>query len=135
MSKSISVFGILLVLMTVIDLIWLGVVATPFYRQHLGFLMNDTLQLLPGVLFYLLYCIGLFVFVVEPLRSSASLGEIFLRGLLFGLICYATYDLTNQATIKNWPLIVTVVDMTWGAVVGGTVSLATVMVARFLKIG
>lgn len=106
----------------VIDFIWLSSVANKFYAKHLGYLMKPNVNFIAAGLFYLLFVAGLIVFCVLPALRKDSWTQALLLGALLGLISYATYDLTNQATIKDWPLIVTVVDMVWGTVLGATVS-------------
>jgi uncharacterized membrane protein len=110
-----------------LDLLWMGVVARQFYTKHLGYLFKPNFDLVAGVLFYLLFCVGLLVFVIRPAqRESHSLLKSMSLGFLFGLVAYSAYDLTNHATIKGWPLIVTVVDMLWGG------ALSAISVGTFL---
>ena len=99
-----------------IDMVWLGLVARTFYRNYLGFLMTPTINWIAAVLFYLLFILGILVFVVVPGLQENSLKSTLLRAALFGLVTYATYDLTNLATVKNWPVLITVIDMAWGTV-------------------
>jgi len=105
-----------------IDAVWLTVVARGFYRKHLGFLLTDRPNWWAAVSFYLLFVAGLLVFAIVPGLQVDSLRRGLLLGAFFGLIAYATYDLTNLATVKNWPWIVTVVDMAWGAFLAASVS-------------
>lgn len=114
----------------ILDGLWLGLVARNFYKNHIGFLMSESPQWWAAIVFYLLYIGALSYFVVTP-HASDSLLRIFLIGAFFGLVAYATYDLTNQAVVKNWPLIVTVVDLAWGALLSGAVSVVAVMIVRF----
>lgn len=97
-----------------IDIIWLGLVASTFYRKYLGFLMAPTPNWSVTILFYLLYAAGILVFVVLPGLKVNSLKITLLRAALFGFITYATYDLTNLATLENWPVLLSIVDMLWG---------------------
>ncbi len=102
------------------DAVWLGIVAKGFYRRALGSLMADKVSLLPAALFYLAYPAGLVIFVLYPAFGagpSRPLLPFVISGGLFGLFCYGTYDLVNQATLKGWPWRLTVVDMAWGTVV------------------
>ncbi len=116
----------------VIDMIWLGVVAKGFYRRHLGSLMGPKVNWISAMLFYLLFIVGLLVFVIRPaLQAGVPLNALF-YGALLGLISYATYDLTNLATIKDWPLVVTVVDLIWGTVLGGVVCYVSALLGRAL---
>jgi uncharacterized membrane protein len=115
-----------------VDMVWLGLVARTFYREHLGFLMAPSPNWAAAIVFYLLFIVGILVFVVLPGLQVNSLPTTLLRAALFGLITYATYDLTNLATIKDWPVIVTVVDLIWGTVLSVIVSLAGFMAGRWL---
>jgi uncharacterized membrane protein len=115
-----------------IDMFWLGLVARTFYRKHLGFLMAPNPNWLAAIIFYLLFIVGILVFVVLPGLESGSLRDTLLRAALFGLITYATYDLTNLATLKDWPIIITVVDMIWGTVLSVMVSYASFVIGRWL---
>lgn len=112
-----------------IDAVWLGVIARGFYRTHLGFLMADTVQWWAAAVFYVIFAAGLLVFVVQP-NLSAPLLRVVLLGAFFGLAMYATYDLTNQATVRSWPLIVTIVDLVWGAFLSGLVAVIAVRILR-----
>jgi uncharacterized membrane protein len=106
-----------------IDMIWLGLVARTFYRKYLGFLLAPSTNWLAAIIFYLLFIVGILVFVVLPGLENNSLKTTLLRAALFGLVSYATYDLTNLATVKNWPMIVSIVDIAWGIVLSVLVSL------------
>jgi uncharacterized membrane protein len=110
----IKLYFVTLAAFLAIDLVWLGLVARTFYRKYLDWLMAANPNWLAAVVFYLLFVVGILVFVVVPGVKENSLRSTLLRGALFGLIAYATYDLTNLATVKDWPLTVTVVDMLWG---------------------
>lgn len=105
-----------------IDVVWLAVVARKFYRERLGFLLADAPNWWAAATFYLLFVAGLLVFAILPGLQAGSAWRALLLGAFFGLIAYATYDLTNQATVKNWPLAVTLVDLAWGAVLSACVS-------------
>ncbi len=105
-----------------VDMIWLGLVARSFYKKQLGFLLSPEINWPAAIIFYLLFVAGILVFVVLPGLKEDSLQTTILRAALFGLVTYATYDLTNLATVKDWPLIVTVVDLAWGAVLSMAVS-------------
>lgn len=105
-----------------IDLIWIGLVAKNFYQKHIGFIMADKFSITPAIIFYALYAFGIMYFVVNPALASKSLSSAAFRGALLGLLAYGAYDLTNQATLANWPLKVTIVDMLWGMVVTALVS-------------
>jgi uncharacterized membrane protein len=130
--QSLALYLITLAVFFLVDMVWLGVVAKAFYRRHLGSMLSPKVNLAAAILFYLLFIAGLLVFVIKPaLVSGEPLKALFL-GALFGLISYATYDLTNLATLKDWPLVVTVVDLIWGSVLGGAVSFISVLIGRSL---
>ncbi len=113
-----------------LDLVWLGLVSKKFYARQIGFLMKTDISWLPAVIFYLLFTFGLVVFIIAPSLEKGSLTYALLYGALFGLITYATYDLTNLATLKGWPILVTIVDLLWGTAVSALVSLITFLLAN-----
>ena len=129
----IKLFLIALPVFFIIDMAWLGLVAKKFYDQHLGFLMKPDITWYAAIIFYLLFITGLVTFVISPAVEKHSWSHAILFGALFGLITYSTYDLTNLATIKDWPVIVTVVDLIWGIVLSASVSIITYLIAN--KIG
>lgn len=97
-----------------IDMLWLGLVARSFYQQYLSFLMAPSPNWFVVMFFYLLFIIGLLIFVIIPGLEANSLKSTLLKAALYGLITYATYDLTNLATLKDWPELLSIVDMLWG---------------------
>ena len=106
----------------VIDLVWLGLIAKAFYRRELGGLMANPINLPAAVVFYLIFPIGLVIFAVHPaLGSITRAGQL---GAMFGFFAYATYDLTNLATLKNWSTKLALVDMAWGTVLGSVCAAA-----------
>ena len=122
MTYYIKLYIAVLVAFFAIDMLWLGLLARTFYRKHLGYIMAPSPNWPAAIIFYLLFLVGLLVFVVHPGLESGSLKTTLLRAALYGLITYATYDLTNQATLKDWPVVVTVVDMAWGVFLSVAVS-------------
>jgi uncharacterized membrane protein len=111
-----------------IDLVWLGLIAKKFYGQQLGYLMKTEINFAAAGLFYLLFVVGLVIFSILPaIEKNSWLQAVFL-GALLGFISYATYDLTNLATIKDWPFVVTIVDIAWGAFLGASVSLISYLI-------
>ena len=125
----IKLYAIALPVFFVIDMVWLGLVANNFYKNQIGFLMKSDINWTAAILFYLLFIVGLVLFVIEPAVEKGSWMYALLFGALFGLITYATYDLTNLATLKDWPLLVTIVDLAWGAALGMLVSVFTYFIA------
>jgi len=104
------------------DLLWLGVIAKDFYFSRIGDLLLTPPNWYAAVAFYALFLLGLTFFVIHPGVTAGSLTKVLLTGAFFGLIAYATYDLTSLATLKNWSLTLTLVDMAWGAFLCAAVS-------------
>lgn len=128
-----KLYAIALPVFFAIDMVWLGLVAKDFYRAQIGSLMKIDINWIAGITFYLLFIVGLVFFVIAPAVERGSWLYALSIGAFFGLITYATYDLTNLATLKDWPLAVTFVDMAWGSLLGASVSIATYFIAT--KIG
>ena len=119
--------------MTVLDAVWLGFIAPAFYKKHIGFIMTDKPDWVSAIAFYLIFILGVTIFVVYPgWKNEDSLAKVGLLGALLGLVTYATYDLTNQATLKNWPHIVTFVDLLWGTLLTASVSVVAVLILKTL---
>ena len=128
----IKLYLVTLVAFFAIDIIWLGLVARRFYGKYLGYLMAPNTKWLAAIIFYLLFIAGLLVFVVLPGLQAGSLSKTLLLAAFFGLVTYATYDLTNLATIKDWPILITVVDLAWGTALSVLVSLVSFLAGRLL---
>ncbi len=117
--------------MAVLDGLWLGLVARDLYRRHLGFLMAEQVNWPAAGVFYLTYAAGLAFFVVQPGVESGSAITALWRGAAFGFVAYATYDLTNLATLRGWPVPITLVDLAWGTILSAAVgAVATFAVLR-----
>ncbi len=130
MLKFIQIYLVVLAAFFVIDMIWLGLVAKKFYREQLGFLMGAKVYWPAAIIFYLLFIVGLVFFVVYPAIEQGSWFYALWTGAFFGLICYATYDLTNLATLKDWPLKVTMVDLAWGSALSGVLGIIGFLYGR-----
>jgi uncharacterized membrane protein len=115
-----------------IDMLWLAVVARNFYKQHLHALLSPHVNWPAALLFYSLFIAGILFFAVRPGLEAHSLAKACLLGALFGFFTYATYDLTNLATLRDWPLLVTVVDMAWGTILCTVVSGAAYLIGMRL---
>jgi uncharacterized membrane protein len=107
-----------------LDMIWLGAVAKHFYRQHIGGLLRPEVNWPGAIIFYLIFIAGIEYFAIVPSATKGSAPQALLAGALFGFVTYATYDLTNYATMKDFPLIVVIVDMAWGTVLSCAVTAA-----------
>jgi len=132
MRYYIKLYFITLIAFLAIDMVWLGLVARTVYQKYLGFLLAPSTNWIAAVLFYLLFILGILVFVVVPGLRANSLKATLLRAALFGLITYATYDLTNLATVINWPVLITMIDMAWGTALSVLVSYISFMVGKRL---
>lgn len=120
----------ILIAFGIFDAIWLSQVAIALYRPVLGDMMIEQIRILPAVVFYLSFPIGLVVFAVMPAVRDGSFVTAFGAGALLGALCYATYDLTNYATVKTWTLQVTLIDIAYGAVVAGICSSLAYLVVQ-----
>ncbi len=116
----------------IIDLIWLGVVAKGFYQKNLKTFLSPDVNWTAAIIFYLIYIVGILVFAVLPGVAKDSLRHAALWGALFGFFTYATYDLTNLALLKNWPLNIVIVDILWGMVLCAVVATLSFYIAKWL---
>lgn len=125
-----TLYAISVPIFLLIDLLWLGVIASSFYRDKIGHLMEINWP--AAIVFYLVFLVGLTFFAMFPALENGGWKYALLYGALFGFFTYATYDLTNLATLKDWPLSLTIVDMMWGSVLGASVAALTVFIYSFL---
>lgn len=130
MIKYIVLYAVALVIFFAMDLTWLGLIAKNLYKDKLGFIMSDKINWVAAIIFYLLFIGGIMYFAIIPGIESGSLVTTLIKGALLGGLCYATYDLTNMATIANWPLSIVVIDIVWGMVLTATCAVGTYLVAQ-----
>ena len=123
MIRYIACYAATLIVMVALDLLWLGVIAKPLYQQGIGHLMAASPNVAVAILFYAVFPLGLMVFALVPHESAAEWRKTLVAAALFGLFTYATYDLTNLATLKDWPVRLSIFDILWGVFVS-TVSAA-----------
>ncbi len=116
-----------------IDLVWLGLMNSRFYKPHLAGLMSVKVNWLPAILFYVIFIVWMLVLVVSPAVDKGSWVRAMLTGGLLGMVAYATYDFSNLATLKNWPAIFTVVDTAWGTALSAAVASASYLIVRALS--
>jgi uncharacterized membrane protein len=128
-ARALGTYAITLLIFFAIDLVWLGVVAKSFYRQHIGHLMSPEVNWGAAALFYLVYIAGIVLFAIKPALEIGSGTRALAYGAAFGFMAYATYDLTNQATMKDWPALVTVIDLAWGTVLTAAVAFLSYQVS------
>ncbi len=116
-----------------IDIMWLGVVAKKFYRNHLGFILSPEVNWWAAISFYMIYIAGIIIFAVVPALEKESLTKALLWGCMYGFFTYATYDLTNMATIKNWPFKVVMVDIIWGVFLCSMVATISFFIGKWIS--
>lgn len=133
MIRYVWTYGATLIAFLAIDMIWLGLIAKNFYRDQLGTLMLDRPSLAVGLGFYLIFAVGIVVFAVEPGLREGNWRTTALLGALLGLIAYGTYDLTNLATLRNWPVAMSFVDMAWGTVLTASSALVGFWVGGYFS--
>lgn len=115
-----------------IDMVWLGFIAKDMYRKYLGSLLSDKVNWSAAIIFYLIYIVGIFIFVINPAIEKQTVWRAIVLGAFFGFISYATYDLTNYATLKGFPLNIVFIDLAWGAVLTSIVSLVGYHIVKFI---
>lgn len=126
-------FGVAFGVFMIIDLIWLGVVAKKLYAKYLGYIMTDQINWVAAVLFYIIFVAGMLFFVINPALKDNSLMVALGVGALYGFLTYATYDLTNLATLKDWPLTITVIDLVWGTTLSALTSTISFLILQRLN--
>ena len=117
MLRFFAAYAATAIVMISIDLVWLGFIAKPLYQQGIGHLLSERPNIPVAIIFYALFALGLVIFAVAPNDSPERWGKALLCAALFGFFAYATYDLTNLATLKDWPIGLSLIDMAWGTVV------------------
>jgi uncharacterized membrane protein len=124
MNKHLAAYGAATLTLLALDGVWLGWLARDFYQQGLGHLMADSPRWLPALLFYAMYPLGLLYFALLPSSADTRWTWALRRGVLLGMFAYGTYDLSNWATLRDWPALVSLVDVAWGALASGLAALA-----------
>ena len=117
-----------------IDFIWLNFIAKNIYATKIGHLLAENPRLFPALIFYLVFIVGVIIFAVLPGYEAQNIWKTVMLGALFGLLTYSTYDLTNLATLKNWPVSVTIIDLIWGTSISTVTSVAGYYIAMALKL-
>lgn len=134
LNLFLKLYGLSFVSLVGIDFLWLTKVAPNLYKSNIGHLTADNPNLLSASLFYLIYIVGLVVFVIHPAFEKSSISSALMHGALFGLVAYSTFDLTSMAVFKNWPAKITVIDLLWGTILtAGVCTLATYLALRLIK--
>lgn len=130
----ILIFFITFVVFMGVDLIWLGVVAKNLYKKHLGFAMAEKPNWIAALIFYVLFIIGMINFAIFPALYSANVRMAIQNGALYGFFTYMTYDLTNLATLKDWPVKIVVIDIMWGTLLSTAVSFISFVIVNSMRI-
>lgn len=125
-----KIYLVAVLIFFVIDLIWLGVIGKGIYQKYMGHLMRETPNWPVAIIFYLLFIVGLVVFVIHPALDAKSLNYALIYGAMFGFFTYMTFDLTSLAVLKGWSWEIVVIDIIWGTVLSTSVSAATFLIAR-----
>ena len=133
MKTIMTAYAAAAVTMLGMDAVWLSISADLLYRPLLGDILLPGFRPIPAILFYVLYVVGIVIFAIKPALETGRWSGAAAKGALFGFFCYATYDLTNQATLKTWPATVTIIDMGWGTFL--TACVATVGYVAASKLG
>lgn len=124
MTKYLSAYLATALVMLAIDMLWLGVIAKPMYQQGLGHLMAERPNLMAAAAFYVLYALGLLMFAIVPQATDAGWLKTAATAAIFGFVAYATYDLSNLATLRGWPVGLSLIDMVWGALLSAVAATA-----------
>lgn len=130
MPAFLTLFLTALPIALVIDLLWIGVVANRFYRDSLGELFAPNVNWVAALIFYAIFIAALTFFAIMPAIEAGSVWRAVMLGAFLGLTAYATYDLTNLAVIRNWPVFMSLVDMLWGTVMSASIAGITYLVAK-----
>lgn len=128
----IKIYLVTFIVFFVIDIIWLGFVAKKIYRDNLGDLMADKTNWVAAIIFYAIFIGGLIFFAINPALQKDSWTYALSVGALFGFMCYATYDMTNLATLKGWPLKITIIDIIWGTVLNGLTLVVSFFIIKLI---
>ncbi|MBI9059974.1 MAG: DUF2177 family protein [Labilibaculum sp.] len=132
--KSILISYLLtFIVFLMVDLLWLGIIAKNLYQKHLGDLLSDKVNWTAAFIFYFIYVAGISIFAIYPAIQKGSAFNAILMGALFGLFTYATYDLTNLATLKDWPISIVFIDILWGIILSASVSLSGFYIVKWVN--
>jgi len=131
--KSILISYLLtFIVFLMIDMLWLGVIAKTIYQKYLGNFLTDNVNWTAAIIFYFIFVAGISIFAIYPAVNKGSVYHALYMGALFGFFTYATYDLTNLATLKGWPLPIVIIDIIWGSVLSAIVSLSGYCIVKWL---
>jgi uncharacterized membrane protein len=132
MLKYLGYFGVTFAVFMAIDLVWLGVVAKNLYQEYLGYIMAKQVNWAAAVIFYIIFIVGALYFVILPALDTGDVTRLVISAMLYGFVTYATYDLTNLATLADWPLKITLIDLIWGTSLSTLTSVISYFAIRSL---
>ena len=132
LAKLIVSYFLTAIVFFAIDMTWLGFIAKDFYRKYLGGFLSDTVNWPAAFIFYFIFIIGIIIFCIMPAIEKQSVSKAIVMGALFGFFTYATYDLTNLATLRNWPLTIVLVDIIWGMFLTAMVSITGFYITKWI---
>jgi uncharacterized membrane protein len=133
LTKLLISYALTFVVFFIVDMAWLGLIAKDLYKKYLGDFLSEQVNWTAAVVFYLLFIVGVFIFAIMPSVEKNSLASAITLGALFGFFTYATYDLTNLATLKGWPITIVFIDIIWGSVLTGIVSTAGFYIVKYVQ--
>ena len=132
--KSILISYLLtFVVFLMVDMLWLGVIAKNIYQKYLGGFLSDNVNWTAAIIFYFIFVVGISIFAIYPAVHKDSVFNAILMGALFGFFTYATYDLTNLATLKSWPLTIVFIDILWGTTLSAIVSFSGFYIVKWIN--
>lgn len=117
----------------IVDLLWLGVIAKNIYSKYLGSFLSDNVNWTAAIIFYFIFVVGVSVFAIYPAVEKESVLRAIILGALFGFFTYATYDLTNLATLKGWPISIVIIDIIWGSILSAIVSVSGYYIVKLIS--
>jgi uncharacterized membrane protein len=132
-TKLLISYALTFVVFFIVDMAWLGFIAKDLYKKYLGNFLSEQVNWTAAVVFYLLFVVGVFIFAIMPSVEKNSVVSAVILGALFGFFTYATYDLTNLATLKGWPITIVFIDIIWGSVLTGIVSTAGFYIVKYVQ--
>lgn len=125
-------YALTFIVFLAVDMLWLGLIAKNLYRKYLGDFLTDRVNWTAAFIFYLIFVIGISIFVIYPAVNKDSVSHAILMGALFGFFTYATYDMTNLATLKGWPVPIVIIDIIWGSALTAIVSLSGFYIVKWI---
>lgn len=133
MKAHLVSYLIALFILVALDALWLTLMMPRVYQKHLSHLLAGSLMVWPAIVFYILYAFGIYFLVVrQALVQDTHLLATFLAGVVLGAVAYGTYDLTNQATLRGWPVLITLIDILWGGMLSGTIAVVSTWLTKKL---